>query len=125
MSVSLKKVPLEEALNTITEKRGYHRLYNYEKCANAHHPVIIKRRRGTISEIMKACLKGLPLSYRIVNNTIIITPKALPSSAPEIRKPIIVAGIVTDSTGAPLPGVAVFDKTNKRIGTSTDRKSVG
>src|SRR3546814_9552121 len=70
---------------------------------------------------MKACLKGLPLSYRIVNKTIIITPKAFPASAPEIRKPIIVAGIVTDSTGAPLPGVAVFDKTNKRIGNSTDQ----
>src|SRR3546814_5811413 len=69
---------------------------------------------------MKACLKGLPLSYRIVKKTIIITPKAFPAAAPEIRKPIIVAGIVTDSTGAPLPGGAVFDNTNKSIGTSTD-----
>ncbi|HEY9560093.1 MAG TPA: TonB-dependent receptor [Anseongella sp.] len=121
MSVSLKKVPLEEALTTIAEKSGYHLLYNDEKLANTDDHVSIKIRRGTISEIMKACLKGLPLSYRIVNKTIIITPKAFPASAPEIRKPIIVAGIVTDSTGAPLPGVAVFDKTNKSIGTSTDQ----
>src|SRR3546814_659754 len=121
MSVSLKKVPLEEALTTIAEKSGYHLLYNDEKLANTDDHVSIKIRRGTISEIMKDCLKGLPLSYRIVNKTIIITPKAFPASAPEIRKPIIVAGIGTDSTGAPLPGVAVFDKTNKSIGTSTDQ----
>src|SRR3546814_6158920 len=83
MSVSLKKVPLEEALTTIAEKSGYHLLYNDEKLANTDDHVSIKIRRGTISEIMKACLKGLPLSYRIVNKTIIITHKEFPASAPE------------------------------------------
>src|SRR3546814_13919662 len=101
---TLFRSPLEEALTTIAEKSGYHLLYNDEKLANTDDHVSIKIRRGTISEIMKACLKGLPLSYRIVNKTIIITPKAFPASAPEIRKPIIVDGIVHDSTETPPPG---------------------
>lgn len=121
LSISLKKVPLEEALATIAQKSGYHLLYNNEKLAQTNSNVSIRMRRGTVTEIMDECLKGFPLSYRIVDRTIIITPRTASAVRAETRKPIIVAGVISDSTGNPLPGVAVFDKKNKTIGTTSDQ----
>lgn len=42
------------------------------------------------------------------------------TTLPAVNLDVQITGLVTDSTGAPLPGVTVYVKTNKAIGTTTD-----
>lgn len=75
----------------------------------------------SIEAALNACLKDLPLSYKIVGKTIVVRktesvkPKdrAIPVQAIDLR------GKVTDETGAPLAGVSVTLKGTSQ-GTMTD-----
>src|SRR3546814_3893278 len=62
MSVSLKKVPLEEALTTIAEKSGYHLLYNDEKLANTDAHVSIKIRSEEHTSELQSLMR---ISYAV------------------------------------------------------------
>ncbi|WP_212006048.1 TonB-dependent receptor [Chitinophaga sp. HK235] len=77
---------------------------------------------ATTEEAMNACMKGLPLSWSVVGNTIIIrekdTPTPLRSSATDSS--IVIRGKVTDSSGLGLPGVSVTLRSDPRKGVQTD-----
>lgn len=58
-----------------------------------------------IKEVLDACLKGSGLTYRLVDNTIVIQPTSIP--AMDSLSKITVKGTVKDVKGEPLPGVTI------------------
>ena len=71
---------------------------------------------ASVVDVLEEILKGIPLSYRMVDNVIVITPRELKEEAP---KKIVITGIVKEKGGDILPGVTVLLK-GTAIGTATD-----
>ncbi|GAA4311127.1 TonB-dependent receptor [Compostibacter hankyongensis] len=126
ISLSGRHVSLEKIFREIRKQTGYDFFYKNELLRLAH-PVNVNVRDISLKEALDACFKDQPLSYSLVGKTIVVKerPKqpAPPSKIPEaiIKKADIeVTGLVTDSSGAPMPGVTVYLKSNKSVGTATD-----
>jgi TonB-linked SusC/RagA family outer membrane protein len=121
ITLSLRQVSLEEAFSAIHQESGYLFLYNNEKLAEAHTKVSLDLQDASIEQVMSACLKGLPLSYNIIDQTVIITPKKPAAPVPQqaAAPQPVVSGTVTDSTGKGLAGVTVQLKGTGQ-GTVTD-----
>lgn len=58
-----------------------------------------------IKEVLDACLKGSGLTYRLVDNTIVI--QSVPMIVSDSLSKITVKGTVKDVKGEPLPGVTI------------------
>ena len=81
--------------------------------------VTIDFNKASIDEVMKEVLKGLPLSYRIVDRTILVKKSVQLRVAAEAvappPPPVRITGKVTNSEdGAPLPGASVRDRSPRR-----------
>lgn len=121
ITLSLQDVPLVKAFSAISRESGYFFLYNTEKVMRAEEKVTVHVTDASISEVMDSCLKGLPLSYRIMHQTIVITPVPVAEEtapAPAPPQPSI-RGTVRDTAGNPLAGVTVKVK-NTTLGAITD-----
>lgn len=127
ITLSLHDVSLEKAFTAIKQQSGYLFLYNNEKLSHVGKKITLNIKDATIDQVMKDCLKGLPLSYQIINNTIIIIPKptmlnAIQPVAVQIPTDKVITGVVSDSaTGQPLAGVTIKVE-DKDIGTVTDHR---
>lgn len=124
INLSLQGVSLEKAFNAIGAQSGYLFLYNDEKLSDTKEKITLYLKDATIAQAMDACLKGLPLSYQIIDNTVLITPKAAndqPSSRQRIPRPLMIRGRVFDQKNPPDPlaGVTVLIKGTTK-GTVTD-----
>ena len=62
---------------------------------------------ASVVDILEEILKGIPLSYRMVDNVIVITPRELKEETP---KKIVITGTVKEKGGDILPGVTVLLK---------------
>ncbi|MBS1607141.1 MAG: TonB-dependent receptor [Bacteroidetes bacterium] len=116
ITLTLRNAPLEKAFKAIERQSGYHFWYDYSLLQSVAR-VTVDTRNASLAEALDLCLKGQPLSYSIVNNTIIIDRKALPPPPPDPR--IEVRGRVLDSAGHPLAGVSITVKGHSG-GSTTD-----
>ena len=117
ITLSLKEVALTQVFSAIKKQSDYLFLYNNEKLSSNTRPVTVQVKDASIEQVMQACLKGLPLSYKIIDKTIIIVPRDQAAAA--APQPVLVSGTVTDSTGAPLIGVSIQMKAGNE-GTVSD-----
>lgn len=117
ITLSLHKVSLEKVFEAVTRQSGYLFLYSNERLPGAGEEVSVEITDGTIAQVMDACLAGLPLSYRVMHQTIVIIPKEDGPTA--VPKAVPVSGFVRDSSGRPLIGVSVQVK-GSGTGTVTD-----
>jgi len=129
IKVGLKNETLVQAFQKIEAQTPFHFMYRNEQVKtikNLNLPV----KKGSLEEILKLILSNTFLTYRQVNNQILIIPKTFSSIETENaikesrfilnKEAKSVNGKVTDSKGAPLAGVSVSVK-GTNIGTSTDR----
>jgi len=72
-----------------------------------------------VSEVVMMCLEDTKLSYKFVDNTVVLTTKSAKELAADPVKKITIKGKVTDKKGEPLPGVSVGIK-GSNLGVSTD-----
>lgn len=114
ITVSLHKVSLEEVFHAIGRQSDYQFLYNDENLRRVEVPVSLKVTDAPIDQVMDLCLRNLPLSYQIIDKTIVITPKASEDSAYRLPQPVHVSGAVTDTSEKPLAGVSI-----KVLGTAS------
>src|SRR5699024_5751455 len=123
ITLSLNDVSLEQVFNEITQESGYLFLYNNEKLTQVRDDVSVTVKDATIEQVVDVCLKGLPLSYEIMDRTIVITPdstvpkqQVVPQGLPDKE----ITGTVVDSaTGNPIVGATVKVQ-GKSKGTVTD-----
>lgn len=72
--------------------------------------------QATLGELVQVIF-GEEFGYRLVDNLIVITPKAV--GAKEEEKTVLMKGQVVDKDGAPLSGVTVFVE-GTTVGYATD-----
>lgn len=113
LSLDLKNVSLDKALQIIERKSAYRFVYSPTE-GPFNKIVSIQTDKVPIAEVLNLLLKGTSLDFSQDDHLIAIT--RIGSNLQEI----IVTGVVTDSLGVGLPGVTVVVKGLKAIGTSTD-----
>ncbi|HEX2535502.1 MAG TPA: SusC/RagA family TonB-linked outer membrane protein, partial [Chitinophagaceae bacterium] len=117
-------VRLSEVFRSIEKQSGF--LFFYDKSLIREIPPMdVRIRNATVEEALATCLKNQPLTYSIVQNTIVIQPKKEPAApakvsvqAPQPPPPAEITGTVVDRDNKPLPGVSVV-VAGTRTGTST------
>ena len=108
ITLSEKSSSLEKVLNKIEKQTGYIFWYNTTLIKQSPK-VSVDVVNSTIEQTLNACFKNLPISYTIVQNTIVLKPKA-PGSVVLQAPPanlITIKGKVTDNHNVPLAGVTV------------------
>lgn len=124
--ITLNKVdsPLGKVIKELRDQSGYDFFYNNELLKKAR-PVTIRVKDATLEEVLEKCFAGQPFTYVVEDQAVIIKEKERTLAGPgnlvsEEEKPQqTITGTVTDTAGAPLPGVAVQVK-GTRNGTTTD-----
>ncbi len=119
VSLDLKNVEIQTILKEIRNQTGYLFFYKNEELSNTGR-VSILANDLEISDVMKKILDKTPLSFQIIDKTIIlkrITEREFTLSKKE--QAVDISGKVTDEKGQPLGGATVSVK-GKSLATSTD-----
>ncbi|MGF7037614.1 TonB-dependent receptor [Mucilaginibacter lappiensis] len=106
---------LEDVLKEIRKQTDYNFLYT-DGMMKGTKPVDAQFKNASIEDALKQCFAGQPLTYSISQKTVIIRrlPKLVQQVSVSPLPPLSIKGKVTDTLGAPLPGVNI-----KLKGTST------
>lgn len=119
ITLSGSNVPLEKIFKDIRKQSGYNFLYNDRLLSHATL-VNIQVNNAGLNDVLKMCLKDQPLSYDIIDKTVVIKAKEVTAAAVEHPlPPVTITGRVTDSIGNPLVRVNVHVK-GTNTGAMTD-----
>jgi TonB-linked SusC/RagA family outer membrane protein len=94
---------LQAAFATIEKQTDFRFAYRKELISNVRHAAF-QSADLKVNEILDRLLAGTALSYKQVNNSIIILKK-ITAVGPNVKQSI--SGTVLDETGMPMPGVSV------------------
>lgn len=103
ISVSLKDVPLTEALSTLENKSEYSFFYS-NMLPGKDALVSIEAKDKSIEFILDNIFKGLPISYEISGHQIVLSEEKKESKS----TPLKVSGVVLDSAGEPVIGAGIL-----------------
>ena len=109
ISVALKNASLNDILNTIENSSRYYFMYNNE-LIDLSGRMDIDVQEKTIEEVLHLIFDKTGISYKVFNRQIVLSPSKQQEGGPSLQQPPGVSGKVTDSSGAPLPGVTVVLK---------------
>ena len=123
ITLTVQDQPLEKILQEIKKQSGLLFFYNAQDLANRKASLSVKN--ASIEEVLLECFKDQPITFKKVENTIVVSrkregPVRLSIFNPDNR--IIVRGRVTDTDGKALQGASVeaFLDKQKLCGTVTD-----
>lgn len=119
ISIHEKNVAIEEILLKIEKQTAYHFIYDSDLHFLKTKSVSIDADKASIASILDKCLKGLPISYTIIQQTIALKSNDGATNG-EAMQALKVTGQVTDEKGNPLPGVSVRIK-GSTSGVATDQ----
>nr|WP_068887583.1 TonB-dependent receptor [Pedobacter panaciterrae] len=119
VTIREKNVPVEEILLKIEKQTSYHFIYDSKLQFLKTKLITINEKNSSISDILDKCLAGLPVSYKIVQQTIALKSQNI-EPAVNIARDQVISGQVTDELGLALPGVSVLVK-GTTIGVATDK----
>jgi TonB-linked SusC/RagA family outer membrane protein len=122
VTLSFKNTPLQKVFKEIKKQTGYNFLCTTELLDLAGR-VNLEAKNISLQQALQQCLQNTPLTYSIVEKTIVIKQK-------QIEKPVIpvvaipaadipIKGRITDENGTPLQGASVMIKGNNK-GVNTD-----
>lgn len=114
VTLKMKDATFQEVAKEIERQAGVTFLYNHEYVRGLKH-LNVDCSHSEMSEVLDRLLAGTGLSYRFVDNTVVITEK---SSQQEVEERVV-KGQVCDTDGNPLPGVTVLIK-GTTVGVATD-----
>lgn len=100
ISISASSTTIEHVLEIIEQQSKFVFLYN-NKEVDTQKSVHLQRQTGSVQSILNKLLKGTNLTYRIIDNQIILSTKKAIDPIQHI------AGVVKDNQGSPLIGVNV------------------
>ncbi|TZF82238.1 TonB-dependent receptor [Pedobacter sp. BS3] len=107
VSLDVHNAKLENVFDAIRQQTGYNFLYKNE-FLNKAKPVTITR-SASLPDILGELFRDQPLTYSIMDKTILVKRKPLSAASTEdVPAPVRdIRGKVTDSKGEPLPGASV------------------
>lgn len=123
VTLSEKNVSLQKVFREINKQTGYQFFYNDNLLQQAGK-VELKVRNTPLEEVLSICFKDLPISYSIVDKTIVLKPREKREEKNEAAvlspvPPLPVKGTVKDADGKGLAGVSILIK-GTRKGVATD-----
>jgi len=124
ISLTVTNASIEKVFEAIKKQSSYGFLYNKETFKGVK-PVTLNIKNLDLKAALDRCFEGQPLTYYIIDNTIVVKPKekTILERVGEYLQNITVSGKVLDENGGPLAGVNVFLKgTTQR--TVTDDKGL-
>lgn len=116
LSIRMENVTFKEVAQEIERQTGLTFLYSDLK-VNHLKNLRLDFEKSDVATVLGKCLENSGLSFRIVENTIVIVPATAQPAAPQQKN--MVKGLVVDRNGTPVPGVTVLIK-GTQMGTSTD-----
>jgi TonB-dependent SusC/RagA subfamily outer membrane receptor len=119
VTLAVKNAPLQKVFKEINKQTGYQFFFK-DNLLNQAGKVDLNVRNMPLEEVLHICFQHLPITYTIIDQTIVLKER---ESAPVFQKvapPAIIKGRVTDTTGRPLSGASVSIKGTK-TGVSTDQ----
>lgn len=114
LTLDFNESKLLQVLDEIENQSTYYFLFN-EKLIDVDRKVNIRVKDQSIQDILKNLFASTNVDYKVVDRTIILSPRNLV----ELQNNLNVKGSVTDMNRQPLPGVTVVVK-GTTIGTITD-----
>lgn len=125
VTLSVKNAPFQKVLKEIRKQTGYNYICTVEMMQLVGN-VSVDAKNVSLQQALEECLQKTPLTFTIIENTIVIkrkvtaepTANATKESPPE---DVTVKGKVTDESGAPLQGASVNVKgTGKGVNTDAN-----
>ncbi len=104
VSLKMKNASFPKMAEEIEKQTGYTFLFNVEQVNNIKKDVDFTSLK--LEDALHVLLKGSNLSYRIVDNTIIITPAKI--SPTESQEEKVITGKILDEKGLGVPGVSIL-----------------
>ncbi len=106
ISIDMRSSTVKDVLYEIESKSEFYFLFN-SKLVDVDRKVNIKVADERIDHILDKLFDGYDVSYTVMDKHIIIQPSSM-MPPKNIQQQKLVTGKVTDSSGAPLPGVSVL-----------------
>lgn len=124
VSLNENNAPLQRIFKQIRKQTGYQFLYRDDLIQGASK-ITINVKEVSIEEALNECFKDQPLSYTVIERTILVKKKTEIPVQPvlPVEPPAEIKGQLMDENGKPLQGVSV---TNLRLkkGTTTNTEGV-
>jgi TonB-linked SusC/RagA family outer membrane protein len=119
VTLTLKGAPIEKVFREIEKQTGLGFLYTKRMLQDAPK-VDIQVKDAAVGDVLKICFKDLPLTFTIIEQTIVVKPVIKEEDIPtEESLAIDVKGRVVNDKGEPVEGVTVTVK-GKRNATFTN-----
>lgn len=122
VTLSAKDAPLETVIQQIRNQTGYSFFYNVDWLEKAK-TITVDIKNVDIEQALDIIFKNQPLSYKLINSTIVLELKnaLLVNEETPLPPPIDVKGRVIDENGEPLAGATVKIRGSvKGISTNAD-----
>jgi len=113
-----RQITLERVFKEIQKQAGYDFFYNNDLIRNIR-PVSLNLHNANLTTVLDASLSGLPIQYKIVENSVVITAKVNTRVAGQ-PAPVKVEIVVRDENNKPISGVSVVNKSKAKILGMTD-----
>lgn len=104
VTVKGQRLSLEQIFEKIAEDNGFEFIYNDEE-VGAVKNLNVQLEEVSIEELLDQVLKEAALSYKIIDNVVVIQPTP---QQEEVQEEVVVKGRVTDDEGQPIPGVNII-----------------
>ncbi|HVW13352.1 MAG TPA: carboxypeptidase-like regulatory domain-containing protein, partial [Mucilaginibacter sp.] len=118
VTITNKNVKLEKVLNEIEKQTGYTFWYKTD-IVKQSYKISLDIKDESLENTLELCFRDLPITYKIVQRTVVLTEKTAKGTETVQVDPIVVKGKVTDEQGLSLPGATVKVK-GTNTATSTD-----
>jgi TonB-linked SusC/RagA family outer membrane protein len=121
VTLDLRDVPLLKVFREIRKQTGINFFYKSQVLKQVGK-VSVKVNNADVNEVLSQCLANQPVSFRIQNETIILSEKPVarnPMSGEQVVADIEITGTISDDTGRPMAGASVNLKGSDR-GTTTN-----
>ena len=126
VTVSERNAPLKKIFRIIKQQTGYVFFVNSTLVLQAH-PVTLSVRDQDLRTVLDACFRDQPLSWNIVNKTIVVSARMEtnftppPAATADSIPTLVVTGRITDETGQfPLVGANIVVEGKKGAGAVAD-----
>ncbi|UYQ92498.1 TonB-dependent receptor [Chitinophaga horti] len=118
VTMDLREADIRKVLMAIEAQTKYHFLFS-ERKLQPDKKVDLNVKEENVFKVLEAVLPMANLQYKLLDgNLIAITTRGEDNLSKVLRKDV--RGIVTDTSGSPLPGVTIAVKEKPSVGTTTD-----
>lgn len=119
LDISKKNIQIREVLGLIEDQSEFSFMYDNTQI-DVMKKVSVDLKASSVESIIEEVFRGSDVAYKIMDRHIMLYPKTMGNAVQQAKN---VKGKVTDSTGLPLPGVAVMVK-QSNTGVVTDADGV-